>query len=127
MRHFLHSPALAAVQWFMFLDDDVFVRPHALSGFLSEVAKRQGRPKAFVGCIGDSKGLYFTGNSSLCAPNKKDLPRFCWAMPAILNRPALVHMQRSIDSEMLIQLQSEWGNSHDVILVSECVSERGRD
>lgn len=36
MRAFLYSPRLAHTQWFMFLDDDVYVRPVPLMSFLGE-------------------------------------------------------------------------------------------
>lgn len=36
MQHFLHAPALVGTQWFIFMDDDNFVRPLALASLLGE-------------------------------------------------------------------------------------------
>ena len=117
-------------QWFIFSDDDVYIRPFAVQKLLEYVniiSLPSNEPIALVQGT-TNRGFHFShiaalkSNDNACCSNPNLLCRlkstfaFGFAQPAFLNRNALMLMSRAVDSNGLTRLQSIYGGSHDILL-----------
>lgn len=114
MLAFLKLPALKHTKWLFFIDDDIYVRPHALRAYLT----------------GSPAGKY--GGAVLFNPKRRTLAYawrrvshnctniattgFYFGQPAVLSRALLERMRPAMDRLGMRSLQQFWGGSHDAIL-----------
>lgn len=125
MRFFLHSPELSGLEWFVFIDDDIYLRPLALTSMLQSIDRNNSLLTA-IGIISSTSphSIKFIKPKPSTLYNST-LPESCAevfgtsyynAQPAILNRAALIHLKPAVNSNALTRLQKIWGRSHDAIL-----------
>eukprot|EP01038_Epipyxis_sp_PR26KG_P008126 gene8126-11004_t len=127
MRYFLAQIKPESFQWFLFLDDDVYIRPYSLLSFLENIyyyndssnvnTINNNLPIAFVststnrGFSFSKKPLEFNVDCSV-----GNVHEFSLAQPALLNKCAMEMMKNAIIKNGLTSLQSTWGGSHDSTL-----------
>lgn len=149
MRYYNHHSRpggkFEKVEWFAFIDDDLYVRPYSLLSLLqSRFATISGGPDmnmkevvdwchdpAVVISIRNTRTFEFSRrwNRTLhqCYGKGGFRGRFNWkdhggthalyiAMPAIMNRGATDLLRSAIDANGMTGLQSLWGGTHDMIL-----------
>ena len=102
--------------WFIFIDDDIYIRPYALTSFLEQYEIIYGaRPAAFIPSSYMMRGFKFSNrwnkNKHRC-----DEHEFNLAQPIIMNRAAVQLLHSAIDANGLVRLQHIWGGTHDAIL-----------
>jgi len=133
MRFYLYSAECAHLEWFTFLDDDVYIRPFAftsmlqgfklntLNGSIASTSLRDDASLRMVFALVStrayrsfqfSKAWIKTG--SHC--NDSRLHNFPVAMPAVLTRQAMQTLRAAIDANGLLRLQRHWGGSGDAVL-----------
>ena len=107
----------AKKNWFIFIDDDIYIRPYALLSFLDEYDNRYGvnEPAAFLPSSYMMRGFKFSNrwnkNKHRC-----DEHEFNLAQPIIMNRAAVQLLHSAIDANGLVRLQHIWGGTHDAVL-----------
>ena len=90
LRSFMYNPKLANTDWFIFMDDDIYLRPFAFLSFLATLHyDKKLQPVAVVG--GSSyRGFRFSKAWKQVGMNvdclAKDVHDFAVAQPLILNR-----------------------------------------
>ena len=116
-------------QWFIFSDDDVYIRPFAVQKLLEYVNVNSplNEPIALVS-VTTNEGFRFShiaalksNNNACCSDSNlfcrlKTTFEFGFAQPAFLNRNALMSMSHAVGSNALTRLQNVYGGSHDIIL-----------
>jgi len=117
LRTFYYSDKNVKKNWFIFIDDDIYIRPYALVSFLDEYDKIYGHdtPVAFLPSSYMLRGFKFSNrwnkNKHRC-----DEHEFNLAQPIIMNRAAVRLLKSAIDANGLVRLQHTWGGTHDAIL-----------
>lgn len=95
MRYFLYEPTLSDIQWFLFLDDDTYIRPFSLLALLDSIEHATGdtvhkvqsnRPIAMV-APGRLRNFEFSkGWKGMYGCDIKGVHEFLCAQPALMNR-----------------------------------------
>jgi hypothetical protein len=126
MRWFLQDGRFQTKRWFMFIDDDIYIRPLIFSQFVEYLERNKtvtSNPVAFVSATRSAgvKNIRLRQSNGSYVP----LPNECknlwkgsmfYAQPALLNRLAMFRLRPMIENQGLIALQQVWGSSHDAVL-----------
>jgi len=128
MRFYLNSDDMKnSHDWFAFIDDDVYLRPYALSSMLQAFLARAATTTKVKGfddlevvlvstrayrSFQFSKAWVKAGQ--VC--NISHLHNFPVAMPAIISRNGMKALRSAIDASALTNLQKKWGGSGDAVL-----------
>ena len=122
MRFYLNLPPHKLHDWFAFIDDDVYMRPFALSSMLHHFSLNQRKSfpqKEFV-LISTRAYRSFQFSKAWTkvgqACNDSRLHNFPVAMPAIISRQAMQALRSAINGNGLTRLQQKWGGSGDAVL-----------
>lgn len=127
IRYFLANKLrFSTVQWFAFMDDDNYIRPHLTINILNEISLNSTYENIPMGVIASTKSAGVK-NIRLKLANGTYVPlsapcvdllidSFFYAQPAFLNRLALRRLQPMVDANGFTSLQSIWGGSHDSVL-----------
>lgn len=127
MRYFLHhTTRFEGVPWFMFIDDDIYLRPYVFIRLMDKLQRNHSSSNVPVGIIAATKSAGVK-NIKLKLDNGTYVPlpsqcvnllssSFFYAQPAILSRSALQQMRSMLDMNGLLTLQKLWGGSHDSVL-----------
>ena len=114
MRHMIHLMARGdAWKWWVFADDDMYMRAPAIVAMLSKHDHNQ--PLAVVS-DGQIRGLtpsFFRSRSPDCA-SPDCVFRFPWAQPAILSRGAMIKLMDVVHKNLLTQECKAFDVTHDV-------------
>ena len=120
------------VQWFMFLDDDLYIRPHALLAMLNGLKLNattkahlqggaQGSGMAIVSA-GTFRGFGFTRKFGMFFDrHKPNLTHICRKHKFALAQPALIHVDTmlsftsAIHSNALTKLQALWYENSEIV------------
>lgn len=127
MRYFLHHPTrFEGVPWFMFMDDDIYLRPHVFIGLMDKFHQNYTSSYVPIGIIAATKSagvknIKLKQDNGTYAPLPSECVNllsssFFYAQPAILSRSALDRMRPMLNMNGLLTLQSLWGGSHDSVL-----------
>ena len=119
LRYLYYSPKFKDVNWFVFMDDDVYIRPPSLLSMLNQFPSKPS--SAAVALISSSiyRGFGFSKFwPKLANVNCKvdGVHSYAIAMPGVINRRALELMAPAVDANGMTELHSLWGGSHDAIL-----------
>jgi hypothetical protein len=122
-RYYLnHKNGLfSSLKWIIFMDDDIYLRPYAFLSFLSNIMKNHNEEKPWA-LISSETGHEIRAtkqqkyNNYTRACNNLFRNSFHLAQPAIMNRKGIEVMQKAIEADAFVSLQTMWGGSHDVIL-----------
>lgn len=117
MLAYLHMPAFRQSKYFIFIDDDVYIRPHAMVSFLSATQAMSTPPPSATAFL-VNKNLRGFGWARKVVHNcsNPDTHGFYFAQPAVLTRAAVERMGPSLQRRGMDRLQRYWGGSHDAIL-----------
>lgn len=125
MRYFLRNSAFSHIDWFVFMDDDIYARPYAFASFLEALhlnSTFRDNPIGIVSALraNGARTMKIRINNTYAPlpPSCKALWRntFYYAQPIILNRHALASLQSGIQQHAMTSLQRIWGGSHDSVL-----------
>lgn len=95
MRYFMNEPTLREVQWFLFLDDDTYIRPYSLLSMLESIESANGeqphkiqsdKPIALVAPSNTRNFDFSKGWKGMYDCDVKGVHEFLVAQPALLNR-----------------------------------------
>jgi len=131
MRFYLYSGELeSGHDWFAFIDDDVYLRPYALSSMLQSFLVRAPTATKYKGGVQSLDGEVVLVSTrayrsfqfskawakagQVC--NTSHLHSFPVAMPAIISKSAMKALRSAIDANGLTKLQKKWGGSGDAVL-----------
>lgn len=103
------------LEWFIFQDDDIYLRHQAIMSMLSQMMIYKSQPVAIVSAR-YPRGLFFSsswdrGHNQSCARHM-----FPIAQPAFLNSAAVVALESLIHSDGLNRLRRIWKGTHDHLL-----------
>jgi len=120
MRWYVRSPAaahLSATKWFIFIDDDLYLRPWGLVSFLAKVSSQKSLKNMAIISSNTSNEFAFSqrwqGKKNLDCSMLSNY----FAQPVFIPRETLEStLLSAIDANGLVQLQQSWGGSADVIL-----------
>ena len=117
MLAYLQLPTLQHTSWFIFIDDDVYMRPQVLVSFLTWATTTTKVPAETVFLFTEIKrGFGYAARKLGHNCSDPDVHGFYFAQPAILSRPAMEKMRLALTRRAMRQLQSYWGGSHDAVL-----------
>lgn len=105
------------LDWFLFLDDDVYLRPFSLISLLKQMDISHPNPAALISAEfyrGFDFSTRWNRKTHKCA--SASTSSISLAQPAFLNRKAIDAIFSCLECNCMIQLQNEWGGSHDAIL-----------
>ena len=129
MRFYLNSDDMKnSHDWFAFIDDDVYLRPYALSSMLQAFLARAAAAPAKIKGFDDPEVVLVSTRAyrsfqfskawakagQVC--NISHLHNFPVAMPAIISRNSMKVLRSAIDASALTNLQKKWGGSGDAVL-----------
>jgi len=119
MLAYLHVPAFRQSKYFIFIDDDVYIRPHAMLRFLSVTQTMAAPPPSDTAFLVNRnvRGFGYARRKVVghnCS--NPDVHGFYFAQPAVLTRAAVERMGPSLQRRGMDRLQRYWGGSHDAIL-----------
>ena len=120
MRWYVRSPAsahLSGTKWFIFIDDDLYLRPWGLVSFLAKVSTKKSLKNMAIIASNTSNEFAFSqrwqGKKNLDCSMLSNY----FAQPVFIPRETLEStLLSAIDDNGLVQLQQIWGGSADVIL-----------
>ena len=121
MRYYLTASHLKHTQWFLFMDDDVYIRPYSLLSFLNALNVKYenilSTAFAIVSAIENPSFEFSKRWQQLypdCHFNGSD--GFPLAQPIIMTRQTVLELQSGINANGMTLLQEIWGGSHDAML-----------
>jgi len=110
MRYFSFSspPSLnmSTAEWFIFMDDDLYVQPFLLLALLSRFHAQEDAVALVAGLPGEFRRMK---SSPEC------FRQFSMAMPGILSRKSITRLAPSIHANGLTIAQAHWRGTHDVL------------
>jgi hypothetical protein len=124
IRFFQQSLLLKDLPWFLFMDDDVYIRPYTLFSVLQTMTNHPQLSHHPVALLSSLSGRQATSIKPK-KPTPTSITQRCqqlwydsyyYAQPALLNNAALNILKKAIDNDGMIQLHQIWGGSHDSIL-----------
>ena len=101
MRYYMTEPSLAKVDWFLFLDDDTYIRPYSLVALLNRLESANGdgihkiqsdQPIALVSPANLRNFDFSKGWKGMYDCDIKGVHEFLVAQPALLNRYACISL-----------------------------------
>jgi hypothetical protein len=117
---FLYWDYLAPCKWFLFADDDIYIRPFALTSFFNvpQLKLRESGYETSLVCLFTNVPRGFSYAKRRHHHNCSDINKhgFYFAQPAILSRRAVEDMKGALERRAMTLLQKYWGGSHDAIL-----------
>ena len=113
LRYFQHY--LENLRWFIFQDDDVYLRPIPLQQMLSCVSQNTAAPVAIVSAK-FTRGLYFSKEWDRIDNKMCSYYQFPYAQPAILNFEAVRALDSLVKCNGLSRLRNKWRGTHDHLL-----------
>eukprot|EP01032_Pedospumella_encystans_P017483 gene17483-19920_t len=127
MRFYNQDSSMKRAEWFMFMDDDIHVRPFALQAMLTGLSNPLFATNTSTLSASNDNGMALVGSNRYRSFDfsRKSPPHSCresiayefpFAQPAIINRAAMQRMHNGIEANGLTSLQLEWGGTHDALL-----------
>jgi hypothetical protein len=127
LKWYLNASTTASTDWFMFIDDDIYVRPHAL-GIMIQSFEQNMHRQLHVHGSKDSDSLKLAITADI-KKNGMELSKK-WnrthyncsdyyvgvTMPLIMNRKAVEFISGALNDHAMIRLQRIWGGTHDMII-----------
>ncbi len=121
MRYYMTANHLKHTQWFLFMDDDVYIRPYSLTSFLNSLsAKYDNILSTSFAMVSAKENPSFEFSKRWqqlypdCFFNGSD--GFPLAQPIIMTRHTVLELQSGVHANGMTLLQEIWGGSHDAML-----------
>jgi hypothetical protein len=111
----MQNPAMMRMKWFLFQDDDIYLRYQSLRAMLQIISTKTNHPLAIVSAK-YPRGLYFSSSWNRTTEKSCSRHMFPIAQPAFLNTAAVQALSSLIESNGLMHLRRIWRGTHDHLL-----------
>lgn len=125
MRYFLNSYQYKIINWFAFIDDDIYFRPFGVLRMLKDIENNRTMMNKPLALVPAKKYYSFTFSQAKIDVNGtlrrhncsgEEAYSYAFAQPVIMNRLAVQQLESALVGNGFLEQQKLWGGSHDAIL-----------